>query len=200
MPDGKYIIGITGGIGSGKSTVADLFRKRGFHIIDADDVARDVVKPGSELLPEIVEHFGKDILNSDGSLNRAKLASVVFQNKKERECLEQILHPKIISQIIIQIEKADVKTVIIVVPLLIESGMDNLCDLVIVVIADVETRITRIEERNHVDRDEILSRINAQISDTERRENADIIIDNNSYMNELTRQVDKVITQIRGNN
>ncbi|MCD6217046.1 dephospho-CoA kinase [bacterium] len=196
MPDEKYIIGITGGIGSGKSTVANLFRERGFHIIDADDVARDVVKPGSELLIKITTHFGKDILNRDGSLNRAKLASIVFQNQKEREYLEQILHPKIISQIIIQIEKADVKTVIIVVPLLIESGMDKLCDLVIVVIADVETRITRIEKRNTVDRDEILSRINAQISDTERSENADIIIDNNSDVNELARQVDKVITKI----
>lgn len=196
MVDGKYIIGITGGIGSGKSTVADLFRKRGFHIIDADDVAREVVKPGSELLPEIVEYFGTDILNSDGSLNREKLASIVFKNKKEREYLEQILHPKIISQIIIQIEKADEKTVIIVVPLLIESGMDNLCDLVIVVVTDVETRITRIENRNQVDRDEIISRINAQISDTKRIENADIIIDNNSDMNELARQVEEVITQI----
>jgi dephospho-CoA kinase len=196
MPDGKYIIGITGGIGSGKSTVADLFRKRGFHVIDADGIARDVVKPGSELLLKITTHFGKDILNRDGSLNREKLASIVFQNEKEREYLEQILHPKIISQIIIQIEKADEKTVIIVVPLLIESGMDKLCDLVIVVIADVETRMTRIEKRNTVDRDEIISRINAQISDTERSENADIIIDNNSDMNELARQVDKVITQL----
>ena len=155
-----------------------------------------MVKPGSELLLKITRHFGKDILNRDGSLNREKLASIVFQNQKEREYLEQILHPKIISQIISQIEKADVKTVIIVVPLLIESGMDKLCDLVIVVVTDVETRIARIEKRNTVDRDEILSRINAQISDTERSENADIIIDNNSDMNELARQVDKVITQL----
>ena len=114
----KLIVGITGGIGSGKSTVSKLFKEHGFEIIDADDISREVVKPGSSILDKIVQHFGKGMLNPDGSLNRKKLATVVFSNKRERIYLEDLLHPEIVFRILKRVNESSNPVVVIVVPLL----------------------------------------------------------------------------------
>ncbi|MFH1515220.1 MAG: dephospho-CoA kinase [bacterium] len=193
----KFIVGVTGGIGSGKSTVSRLLKKKGFEIIDADDVAREVVKPGTDMLNKIVQHFGKSMLNPDGTLNRKKLASVVFSNESERIYLEDLLHPEIIATIQRRVVESDEKVIIIVIPLLFESGVYKKCDLVVTVSAPVESCIKRIIERDGIDRKEIQKRIDAQKNDKERISKSDIVIENVNKISDLKKKVEEVVVQIR---
>ena len=197
------IVGLTGGIASGKSTVSNYLKSMDFAVIDADQIAREIVDTGQPALEEICITFGKNILNADGSLNRKALGDMVFSNEKLLEKLNKITHPRIIKEIINKIElyKQNRKRSIVFVDaaLLIEMNMRQLVDEVWLVKVDKETQRRRLMERNGLDFTEAENRINAQMSMEEKVKKADIIIDNNNGIDYLYAQIQKQIEQITGN-
>lgn len=189
-------IGLTGGIGSGKTAVSDLFEKLGIPVIDTDLIARELVNNNPEMLSKLIETFGHDIIDEQGRLDRKNLGKIVFNNHQQREKLEKLLHPIIRKEVSNRLEKLTAQAVspyvIIVVPLLLETGFGALVDRVLVVLADSDNRIERIQERDGRSLDEIHSIINSQASDEIRQDAADDIIENNSNINNLDKQVKKL--------
>ncbi|MCK5396174.1 MAG: dephospho-CoA kinase [Gammaproteobacteria bacterium] len=188
------IIGLTGGIGSGKTTVSNLFADLGIQIIDTDLIARELVDSNTSTLKEIISTFGEAVLNLDGSLDRKKLAEIVFNDEKEKQQLENILHPKIrneVSRIIrdCDSDKTRPHYIIVVIPLLFETGFRDLIDRVLVVISDEKTRINRVLARDKRSVDEIRSIIKNQATDKKRIDETDDIIKNNNDFNTLESQV-----------
>lgn len=188
------IVGLTGGIGSGKTTVSSLFENLGVTVIDTDVVARELVHSNSSVLKELVDVFGQTILYQDGSLDRKRLAQIVFQNKHKKQQLESILHPKIRIEVNNRIQsfKANAKPppyVIVVIPLLLETGFTDLIDRILVVISDEKTRIDRVKHRDGRSMDEIRSIINSQVSDERRISETDDIIENNDSFKDLESQI-----------
>lgn len=188
-------VGLTGGIGSGKTAVSDLFEKLGVPVIDTDIIARELVDNNTEVLREITDAFGRDMLNLDGSLNRKKLAQLVFKVKQNKQRLEQILHPKIQREVSEQLQALAAKPeapayAIIVVPLLIEAHYHALIDRVLVVMSDEQTRIERVRQRDKRRLNEIQSIIDNQVDDQKRQQAADDIIENNSDHKNLAIQVE----------
>ncbi|MDX1818891.1 MAG: dephospho-CoA kinase [Marinobacter sp.] len=185
------VVGLTGGIGSGKSTVARLFGNLGVHWVDADDVAREVVEPGTPALARIAEHFGTGILLPEGSLDRAGLRQIVFNDPSERAWLESLLHPIIRDELIRQLRPADYELpyTLLVSPLLLETDQHNLVDRIVVVDVPVSVQIERTMARDANARDQVERIIAAQISREKRLERADDVIDNDRPMNEVERQV-----------
>lgn len=194
-------IGLTGGIGSGKTTVADLLRSHGLPIIDADLIARDIVKPGQPALAELAQAFGHDILNVDGSLNRSLLASRAFVDAEHTELLNSITHPRIQAETARRFavaEAAGEKAVVYDMPLLVDNGLHEAMDLVVVVDVDAETRVARLVAWRGLTEEDARRRLDAQISDEERLAAADVVIDNNGNLESLDRQVADLIERIRG--
>lgn len=193
-----YLIGLTGGIASGKSVVSERLAQRGAVLIDADVLAREVVDPGTPGLAEIVSEFGSEILREDGSLDREALGAVIFSDAQKREKLNAITHPKIrrrTRQLIAEAEEHDPGAVVVYdVPLLAETAgkRDLDFDLVVVVHADIGTRIQRLVELRGMKRDEALHRLNSQASDTERLAIADVVIDNNGSLSDTLAQADRL--------
>jgi dephospho-CoA kinase len=188
-----YFVGLTGGIGSGKSTVSGMFAARGAVVIDADEVVREIQRPGGEAYDEIVEAFGRDVLADDGTLDRSKLASIVFSDTDKRQQLNDITHPKVgakFAERVAELVHAD-KIVILDIPLLgaSKSGSDRFADAVVVVTASEDTRIDRLEARG-MSREDAKARIAAQISDEERLKLADHVLNNDGSLVELQSQVD----------
>lgn len=192
-----WVIGLTGGMGAGKSTVARLFAERGAVVVDADEVARDVVEPGEPALEAIRERFGDDVIAADGSLDRAALAAVVFADDDARGDLEDITHPAIRARISERLRElaADDATDVVVVdhPLLVESGLASRFPTVVVVEAPVELRLARLERDRGVDRDDARARMRAQADDAERRAVADHVIVNDRDLAHLARRVEEVL-------
>lgn len=191
------IVGLTGGIGSGKTTVSNLFNDLGINVIDTDVIAHDLVNNDKSVVHEIISLFGNDILNDDDSINRKKLAAIIFSKKKYKQQLEAVLHPKIRQQVKKQIQNhnqnsAPPKYVIVVIPLLFETEFNDLIDRVLVVLSDEAVRIQRIQQRDHRDLNEIQSIIASQVSDKRRISGADDIIENNSDLTELEPQIKKL--------
>lgn len=194
-------IGLTGGIGSGKTTVADLLRSHGLPIIDADLIARDIVKPGQPALAELAQAFGHDILNEDGSLNRSLLATRAFVDAEHTELLNSITHPRIQAETARRFavaEAAGEKAVVYDMPLLVDNGLHEAMDLVVVVDVDAETRVARLVAWRGLTEEDARRRLHAQISDEERLAAADVVIDNNGNLESLDRQVADLIERIRG--
>ena len=185
----KFVVGLTGGIGSGKTTVANLFAAEGVALVDADIVAREVVAPGSKGLEAIVTHFGAEILTPEGELDRAKLRQRIFSNPEEREWLNQLLHPMIRQEMLAQVEKATSAYVIMVVPLLFENGLDRLVNRTLVVDISPELQINRTVKRDNVDASQVNSIISSQSSRSEKLARADDIIDNQGEISTLKREV-----------
>ncbi|ROQ47089.1 dephospho-CoA kinase [Marinobacter sp. 3-2] len=185
------IVGLTGGIGSGKSTVARFFGKHGVHWVDADDVAREVVEPGTPALERISEHFGKNILTSGGALDRAQLRGIVFEKPEERVWLESLLHPIIREELIRQLnpENYQLPYVLLVSPLLLETDQHELVDRIIVIDVPEETQIERTMARDTNSREQVERIIAAQMSREDRLARADEVIDNDRPLDEVTRQV-----------
>lgn len=185
------VVGLTGGIGSGKSTVVRMFGDLGVHWVDADDVAREVVEPGTPALASIAEHFGQDILQANGALDRARLREIVFREPAEREWLEALLHPVIRKELIRQLhpEQYPLPYVLLVSPLLLETDQHELVDQVLVVDVPVETQIDRTMARDDNPRDQVERIIAAQMPRDKRLERADHVIDNNRPKDEVARQV-----------
>lgn len=185
-------MGLTGGIGAGKSTVAALLEERGAVVTRADEVARDVVSPGSDGLAAVVAEFGDGILAPDGSLDRSALGRLVFSDDLRRARLEEILLPLIAAEAWARMDTVPAGQVVVYdVPLLVEGQMQDMFDLVIVVEADLELRLERLSERG-MNRDEALARIAVQATDEERRGVADVIVSNSGAMEDLSAEVDRL--------
>jgi dephospho-CoA kinase len=184
-------IGLTGGIGSGKSTVSALLASRGAVIVDADRIAREVVEPGTPGLARIVETFGERVLAADGSLDRAALAAVVFADAEARSRLDGIVHPLVRARAAELIAAVPPGTVVVNdVPLLVETGQASSYDVVLVVEADPATRVSRLVQRG-LTAEDARARIAVQASDEQRRAVADVVVDNSGTPEELAEQVDR---------
>ena len=186
-----YVVGLTGGVGSGKSTVAELFAKLGVTIVDADQAARTVVQPGSPALQEIEQAFGPEVLLQDGTLDRAAMRKRIFANQQERKKLEAITHPKIKEEIQRQLAAAKGSYAILVVPLLLETGQE-LADRILVVDAPEEQQISRTIKRDNSSRQQAESMLKAQASRSERLRQADDVIDNSKGPDQLPQQVEQL--------
>lgn len=191
------VVGLTGGIGSGKSTVARMFGALGVHCVDADDVAREVVEPGTPALEKIADHFGRDILLPDGGLDRAALRRIVFDAPEERAWLEGLLHPVIREELVRQLHPQDyaLPYVLLVSPLLLETDQHKLVDRVIVVDVPVEVQLERTMARDDNARDQVQRIIDAQIPREQRLQKADEVVDNNRPVTEVERRVDELHKQ-----
>ena len=183
------VIGITGGIGSGKTTVANLFSALGIPVIDADQLAREVVVPGREAHREIVEYLGPSILTDSGELDRRALRERAFSDPEVRTKLESIVHPRVYAEIDHQLRALDAPYAILVVPLLIESGGHRLVDRVLVVDAPRDVQIARATRRDGTSRDAIEKILDTQIDRDSRLSAADDIIENNVSLKELEEAV-----------
>jgi len=192
------IIGITGPIGSGKSTLTAILHEYGAKVIDADKVAREVVRKGEKALDELVAHFGSDILDEYGELIRDRLADKVFGNNKRVKKLNEITHKHIVERIIRYVEQAKLDArngdiLVIDVPIPVEHGFLDIVDEVWVVYADMETRISRVMKRSNLSRQEVIDRINSQMSDEEYLKLANRIIYNDGSIEELRQEVLKML-------
>ncbi|MGE6510276.1 dephospho-CoA kinase [Vreelandella aquamarina] len=185
------IVGLTGGIGSGKSTVARAFGSLGIGWVDADDVAREVVMPGEPALAAISEHFGHDVLHADGTLNRAALRSIVFNNPAERKWLESVTHPRVRERILVHLERLQRQSpyVLLVSPLLFESGQDKLVDRTVVVDVPVELQLSRTRARDDVSEAQVHAILAAQLPREERLTKANDVIDNSGDHASMMQQV-----------
>ena len=192
-------IGLTGGIGSGKTTVANHFSSLGIHIIDADEIVHQISTPGHRAFDAIIQHFGVDVLNSDGTLNRLELGHRVFTDTEERKALESILHPAVRMTMQQEIKESDSPYCILVIPLLVETGYTDLVDRVLVVTADREKRVAWVKQRNGLSDTQIESIMAAQASDEERDRIADDVIENNGSLDSLFKQVEDLDSKYRSN-
>lgn len=187
------LVGLTGGIGAGKSAVASRLASHGAMIIDGDKLAREVVAPGTEGLAEVVAAFGDGVLAPDGSLDRPALGKIVFSDPEARRRLEGITHPLIRARTVELIMAAAPGTIVVNdVPLLVEGGMASAFELVVIVFAPLEARIERLARTRGMSREEAESRIAAQATDEQRRAVADVAIENDGTLDDLHKRVDAV--------
>ena len=186
------LIGLTGGIASGKSTVSALLREQGAFIIDTDEIAHQVVEPGQSAYLDIIAAFGDEIVATDGTIDRLKLGKIVFQNTKFRVLLEEITHPPIEEQVnqLIQLARSKSCSVVILdIPLLFESGWDKRVDEVWVVAVDEITQLQRLIKRNNFSEQEAVARIKAQLPLAEKIRRADQVIDNSGDLAQLQAKI-----------
>jgi dephospho-CoA kinase len=192
-----FLVGLTGGIASGKSTVANMLGKYENEIFDADKIAREVVIPGSQGLEKIVSEFGPQVLNEDGTLSRDALATVVFNDPTRRAALEEILHPLIKTRTLEKIAQSHSDVVVYVVPLLVEAKVDYPFDLVATIEAGNETQTKRLVENRGMTPEDAAARISAQASEAERVARADVRIDGSLDMADLEVAVSRLWSQIQ---
>ncbi|MDP7403449.1 MAG: dephospho-CoA kinase [Gammaproteobacteria bacterium] len=190
-----FVVGLTGGIGSGKSTVAGMFAALEIDLIDADVAAREVVAPGTTALAEIVEHFGPDILMADGSLDRRGLRRIIFHQKQEKHWLETLLHPLIRRWLTQQISDRRSAYCLLISPLLLETGQAEMVDRILVVDVSVETQIARTLARDGGEESTVRAIIAAQIERNQRLEHGDDIIDNDLPLQTLRQRVETLHQQ-----
>lgn len=187
----KFIVGLTGGIGSGKSVVSRLFEEKNIAVVDADVVAREVVQPGTHGLLEIIQHFGTGIVDDNGNLLRAQLREIIFSNADEKEWLEKLLHPIINTEIRQQLSLASSRYAILSSPLLLETQQHLLVNRILVVDTSEELQIQRAMQRDNNHPELIKSIMNSQLSRQERCARANDIIQNHGSLDELIEQVEK---------
>ena len=196
----SLLVGLTGGIGSGKSLAARFFKEEGAYIIDADKLSRDLVQPGKPALKEIVDFFGDFILELDGTLNREKLAEIIFQDVNKKKALEVILHPKIIEkeQEEYSIIRANDPSAIVIIDaaLLIESGNFKCVDKVIVLQSSEEQQVKRILSRSSLTYNQVVARIKNQMSLVDKNKYADFILDNRLQPEDLMKNVVEVYKKL----
>ena len=184
------VIGLTGGIASGKTTVANLFKQQfKIDIVDADIVAREVVEPGTPGLNAIIEHFGHDIVREDQTLDRAKLREKIFSNSDEKAWLNALLHPIIREKMIEDLEQVTSDYALLVVPLLVENKLDSLCDRVLVVDVEPQTQISRTVKRDNVSEEQAKAILASQASREQRLALADDVVKNNPDDPDLLLQI-----------
>lgn len=186
------VVGITGGIGSGKSAVTKLFEDLGVQVVDADIAARVIVEPGRPALAAIADHFGKEILQADGTLDRAALRQKVFSDNSERTWLEQLTHPLIGQEIVDQLEAVTSPYAIFASPLLLETSQRELVDLIAVVDVPEETQLKRTMTRDDNDEAQVKRIMAVQMKRDQRLELADIVIDNSGSLEQLESVVEEL--------
>ncbi|MFP3388575.1 dephospho-CoA kinase [Brevibacillus sp. SIMBA_040] len=196
----NMILGLTGGIATGKSTVTAMLRERGIPVIDADQIAREVVEPGKPAYEAIVRHFGRDILLEDGQIDRKKLGEVVFSDEAERQKLNAIVHPEVRRVMRQEAEVAEANGAQIVfmdIPLLYESKLQYLVEKIVVVYAPSDMQLARMMERDELDEEQAKKRLRAQFPIDQKKLEADFLIDNSQSREETQRQVEELLTVIR---
>lgn len=192
----KKVLGITGGIGSGKSLVSEMFQELGATIVDADKIARDILEPTGRAYENVVKTFGTGILKDDRIIDRKKLAEIVFADSKKLEQLNQLTHPAIFEEMEEQIAKASTKLVCLDVPLLFTCEFPIPCQKTLAVIAPDELRIRRVTKRDGCTREAVEMRMKKQLSNQEFQEKADICIQNDGDESLLREKVKKIHTQL----
>ncbi len=182
-------LGLTGGIATGKTTAANFLKSIGAKIIDADKIAHKIMEPNGPAYSDVVQFFGNNILDDDGSINRKKLGEIVFNNSELRQKLEKITHPIILNEIKNKLKENAENNTVLVAPLLFEVGIDNLVDQVWVVYCNRETQIERLKNRDNITREAAKTRINAQMSLDKKIEKADLAIENENSIDELKNKL-----------
>lgn len=191
------IVGLTGGIGSGKTTVANQFARLGIALVDTDQIAREVVEPGQPALAQIFEHFGDQVRQGDGGLDRAALRGLVFQQSDQRRWLEALLHPIIRQLTLERLEAATSPYVLLVSPLLLETDQHQLTDHILVIDLPVELQLSRTMTRDNNDANQVRAIIAAQIDRQQRLARADSVLDNSQPLNTLALRVSELDSQFR---
>ena len=195
------IIGLTGGIATGKSTVTNMFKERKIPVIDTDAIAKSLLQKDQDAYREIIESFGDAILSTDLTINRNKLAKIIFSDDEKREQLNQIVHPKVKK--VVYTEIARLKTfepefIVIDVPLLFETGFDKICDLTVLVYARKKDQVSRLMMRDHIDESYALQKIKAQFPLSKKKALANYTIDNSKSVLETRKAFDRLIENLRG--
>ncbi|WP_430283579.1 dephospho-CoA kinase [Pseudoalteromonas sp.] len=188
----NWVLGLTGGIGSGKSAVSAMFEEFGIQVVDADIVAREVVEPGSLGLKKITEHFGDEILTSNGTLDRAKLRAIIFADESQKQWLNNLLHPLIRETMLSQLKLATSHYVILVAPLLFENGLEKYCNHTLLIDVPVVVQITRTTARDNVSVELAKQIIASQMSRSDKQQKAADILDNNRPLIEVKADVQKL--------
>ncbi|WP_462179409.1 dephospho-CoA kinase [Pseudoalteromonas gelatinilytica] len=188
----NWVLGLTGGIGSGKSAVSAMFEELGIQVVDADIVAREVVEPGSLGLKKIAEHFGDEILTSNGTLDRAKLRAIIFADESQKQWLNNLLHPLIRESMLSQLEQATSNYVILVAPLLFENGLEAYCNHTLLIDVPVDVQITRTTVRDNVSVELAKQIIASQMSRVDKQQKARDILDNNRPLEKVKTDVQKL--------
>lgn len=194
------IVGLTGGISSGKSTVSSYLKQLKIPVIDADEVARKVVEPNSQGAIEIRKTFGSDVFEEDGSLNRQRLGALIFSNAENRQKLDDLLQPLIKIMILDEIEEHRQKgenMIVLDLPLLFEKNYEELCEEIIVVYIPRELQLERLMRRNQYTKQEALSRIDSQLSIEEKRKRATVLLDNQGTIQQLYQQVEQWLVETK---
>ena len=193
------LVGLTGGIGSGKSTVARLLERRGAAVIDADQLAREAVAKGTPGFERVVEVFGTDVLTSEGDLDRSALAARIFSDPVQKAALEAIVHPEVARRFGDQVDafRDTDRIVVYVTPLLVELGLAPAFDVVVVVTASPHLRVSRVASDRGLSPDEVRGRLAVQATDEQRAEVAGVLIDNDGSLSDLEPQVDRLWDDLR---
>lgn len=193
------LVGLTGGLGAGKSTVAAMLARRGAVVVDADDLARRALDPGTAAFKQVCDLFGDEVLMADGHLDRRAIAARVFADDAKRRALESIVHPEVFRGLAETLERhRDSDSVVVFdAPLIVETGFHRECDVVVVVDAPVEDQVARATAQRGLDQEEARARIAAQTSPVERAAVADMILRNDGTLEALERQVDALWEEIR---
>lgn len=188
-------IGLTGGIGSGKTTASGYFSALNIPVIDADEIARNLLTPDGPAYQKVIDTFGDRILDNRKLIDRSRLRALVFEDPAKRKALEEIIHPHVRSEINRQLEKTNAPYCIIVIPLLIEAGYADFVDNILVIDADESAQMKRVKERNGLNENEIKNIMSAQVDRQKRLAHADEIITNDGSLNELKRNVEQLHEQ-----
>lgn len=193
------LVGLTGGIGSGKSTVARLLERRGAAVIDADQLAREAVAKGTPGFDRVVDAFGRGVVSPDGELDRSALANRIFSDPAQKAALEAIVHPEVARRFSDQVEafRATDRIVVYVTPLLVELGLAPAFDVVVVVTASPHLRVSRVASDRGLSPEEVRGRLAVQATDEQRAEVADVLIDNDGSLADLEPQVDSLWGDLR---
>jgi len=192
------IIGLTGSIASGKSTISAMLKEKGFPIIDADLVARQVVEPGTVNLQEIERVFGHSVMNEDGTLNRDSLGQIIFHEPAKRKKLNDLMHPAIRSEMVRmrdELFERGQKTIIMDIPLLFESRLQHFVDKILVVSVTEEMQLNRLMKRNSLSKEEAETRIQSQLPIIEKEKGADAVIYNNESIDQSKLQLERILAE-----
>jgi dephospho-CoA kinase len=192
------VVGLTGGIASGKSTVADMIKQMGIEVIDADIEARRAVEIGETAYVQIVTYFGEEILNDNRTINRTKLGEIIFNDSQKRQKLNEIVHPEVRRRMNEKKEAAILrgdKVVVLDIPLLFESGLTHMVELVLLVYVEEEVQLHRLMSRNQLTEEEALARIRSQMPITEKVKLADKVINNNGTVEQTQKQMKDLFTE-----
>ena len=195
------LIGLTGSIGTGKSTVSKMLREKGVEIIDADAISRHISEVGNEGYKKIVELFGEGVLSEDKSLDRKKIGNIVFSNENELKRLNDAMHPIIMNEVenqVAELASAGLEIAVLDAPLLIESGLNEFVDFVLLIVCNEDVQIERIQKRDGLDRKQAIARIRNQMDQDKKKKYADYVIDNSKDICSLEEEVERFLEYYGG--